>query len=97
MDIGAVKQQILGRIEEHCRIKGPVVLIDLPGPGIVIGHNQLPPEASRRLADQVNLLGIHAPADLKRPLSLFQIPVHLLKLHQLFQRICKYHSHFHPS
>ena len=56
MNIGAVKQQVSGRIEIHSRIEGSVVLKQLPGSGIVVCDNQLPPFPASCLADQVSLL-----------------------------------------
>ena len=65
MDVRAVEQQILSRIEHHIFCKIPEIVIDFLGPGVVIGDHQLPREMQSvcrqvlpQFVHEMHLLGI---------------------------------------
>ena len=42
MNVRAVKQQVLGRIQPHLTGKAAEIIVNFLGPGVVISHHQLP-------------------------------------------------------
>ena len=79
MDVRAVEQQVLRRIEHHIFCKIPEIIIDFLGPGIVIGDHQLPRKVQSvrrqvlpQLVHEMHLLGIQRSRHLKGPPALFQ-------------------------
>ena len=79
MDVRAVEQQILSRIEHHIFCKIPEIVIDFLGPGVVIGDHQLPREMQSvcrqvlpQFVHEMHLLGIQRSRHLKGPPALFQ-------------------------
>ena len=79
VNIGAVKQQVLRRIQPGIWLKIPEIVIDLLGLRPVSRDHQLPRRPLCRLIHEMNLLGIHAAAHLHRSLSRFQVTVQILK------------------
>ena len=93
VDIRAVKQQILRRIQPDIVPEAAEIIVNLPCPGIIICYHKLPRPVCHGLLHQVYLLGIQTAADLHRPFLLFQTLQKLFKLRQLRKWICKYSAH----
>ena len=74
MDVRTVKQQVFGRIEPYLVCKVPEIIVYFLGPGVIIGHHQLPRKCRPlpQLIHQMDLLGVQRTRCLKRPLPLIQ-------------------------
>ena len=63
VDVGAVKEKVPGRVQPDILAETAEIVVDFPGPGLVVGNHQLPGNVRCRFLDQVDLLGIQTPAD----------------------------------
>ena len=89
VDIRAVKDQVPGRKEQHVLIKTAVIVVDLPGPQLTVGHNDPEQKILAESIDKMSLLGIDAALHLCHALLFFQAIPYGLKFPQRFQGFCK--------